>query len=99
MKLMVDAAGTSLDPALVKLFLRMLGVYPPRTVVTLSDGRVAIAIAPDDRDPHRPEVRVLSDTTGKFVTPVDILLADTPELSITGMIDPRRLNIDIDDYL
>lgn len=99
MKLMVDAAGTSLDPALVKLFLRMLGVYPPRTVVMLSDGRVAIALAPDDRDAHRPEVRVLTDATGKFVTPVDMFLADRPELSIAGMIDPRKLNIDIDDYL
>lgn len=98
MKLMVEAAGTSLDPALVKLFTRMLGAYPPRAVLLLSDGSVALSIAPTD-DPYRPVVRVLTDSSGKFVTPADILLTERTDLEVTGLIDPRTLNIDIDDYL
>ncbi len=99
MKLIADAAGTSLDPVLVKLFMRMMGAYPPRSVVLLSDGSVAIVVAPSEADAYRPTVRVLTDPGGKLRTPDDIALTERPDLTITGLIDPRRLNIDIDDYL
>lgn len=99
MKLMVDAAGTSLDPALVMLFVRMMGAYPPRSVVSLSDGSFAIVIAPSEKDPFRPSVRVLTDVAGKFITPTDLLLTERPDLEINGLIEPSKLNIDIDDYL
>ncbi len=99
MKLIVDSSGTSLDPALVKLFLRMMGAYPPRSVVLLSDGSVAIVVAPSEQDAYRPTVRILTDPSGKFITPADVALTERPGLTITGLIDSRRLNIDIDDYL
>jgi HD-GYP domain-containing protein (c-di-GMP phosphodiesterase class II) len=99
MLLMVEAAGTSLDPALVKLFVRMMGAYPPRSVVLLNDGAMALVIAPCAEDPYRPVVRVLTDSSGKFITPTDVYLVERPTLSVMGLIDPRKLNIDIDDYL
>jgi putative nucleotidyltransferase with HDIG domain len=99
MKLIVESSGTSLDPALVKLFLRMMGAYPPRSVVLLSDGSVAIVVAPSEQDAYRPTVRILTDPSGKFITPADVALTERPGLTITGLIDSRRLNINIDDYL
>ena len=99
LELIVDSAGSSLDPTLVQLFVRMMGAYPPRSVVSLSDGSVGIVVAPSESDPYRPLVRVLTDEAGKFVTPVDVLLTDRPDLDVSGLIDPRQLNIDIDDYL
>jgi HD-GYP domain-containing protein (c-di-GMP phosphodiesterase class II) len=99
MRLVVESAGVTLDPSLVKLFVRMIGAYPPRSVVLLSDGRVGIVVEPSTADPFRPVVRVLTDKTGKFVTPEDVPLTELPGVDITGLIDPRRLNIEVDDYL
>jgi len=99
LELLVESAGSSLDPVLVQLFVRMMGAYPPRSVVTLSDGSIGIVIAPSDSDPYRPLVRVLTNPTGRSIAPVDVLLTDRPDLTVQGLIDPRQLNIDIDDYL
>jgi len=97
--LIVESAGSSLDPALVRLFVRMMGAYPPRSVVKLSDGSIGIVVAPSESDPYRPLVRVLTDGAGRFITPTDVLLTEHPALTVQGLIDPRQLNIDIDDYL
>jgi len=42
---------------------------------------------------------VLTNPTGRSITPVDVLLTDRMDLTVQGLIDPRQLNIDIDDYL
>lgn len=45
-----------LDPELVALFIRTLGIFPPGTVVRLSDGSVGMVIAVDSTQLLRPEV-------------------------------------------
>jgi len=97
--LLAESAGTSLDPALVKLFIQMMGLYPPRSVVRLSGDEVAIVLAPDEKDPVRPLVRIIATGAGDFIEPRDIKLVDYPELSVKGCLDPRMLNIEIEDYL
>ena len=97
--LLAQSAGTSLDPTLVRLFIHMMGLYPPRSVVRLSGGEVAIVLTPDERDPLRPVVRVIATGAGAFITPRDIELISYPELSVKGCIDPRALNIEVEDYL
>ncbi|NTU70423.1 MAG: HD domain-containing protein [Coriobacteriia bacterium] len=99
MRVIVESAGSTLDPVLVRLFARMMGAYPPRSVILLSDNRVAVVVAPSEDDPHKPRVRVIANADGTTVTPVEIALDARPELSVLGLIDPATLNIDIDDYL
>ncbi len=99
MQLLVSSAGTSLDPALVRLFVLMMGAYPPRSVVLLSNGSVGIVLSPSANDPFRPQVRMLTDSRGAFVTAIDVDLAERKDLRIEGLIDPKRLNIDLDNYL
>jgi len=77
----------------------MMGLYPPRSVVRLSGGEVAIVLHPDDRDPLNPMVRIIATGAGDFIEPRDIELSKYPELSVKGCLDPRALNIEIDDYL
>lgn len=98
MALIVKSAGSSLDPVLVRLFVRLMGVYPPRSVVRLSEGQIAVVVAPSRTDPLRPLVRVIATDSGEFMEPVDIDLTEVPELSVRGCIDPRLLNIDVDAY-
>ncbi len=58
---LLESAGTEIDSTLVKLFVEMMGLYPPGTVVKLSGGEVCVVYEPPEvgspRD--RPKVRVL----------------------------------------
>lgn len=99
MALLVDSAGTATDPALVRLFVRLMGVYPPRSIVQLADGEIGIVIAANATEPARPVVRVVSSASGEVVEPVDIDLSEDRERSIRACLDPRSVNIDVDTYL
>jgi hypothetical protein len=99
MSLLVQSAGSSLDPSLVKLFVGMLGLYPPRTVVRLTSGEIAIVLRPTDGEPERPTVRIISSATGLLIEPVDIVLAEHRDIMIQECLDPRQINVDVDDYI
>ncbi len=98
MSLLAKGAGSSLDPALVRLFIRLMGTYPPRSVVRLSGGEVAVVLRASELDPMRPVVRVIASPQGDFIEPTELDLTATPEMSVIGCIDPRLLNIDVDSY-
>jgi len=99
MLLLAKSAGSALDPVLVRLFVTLMGLYPPRSVVRLSDGSVAIVLLPADADPMRPKVRIITAPDGEFVTPSDVELVERADLSVSGCLDPRLLNIEVDDYV
>ena len=44
MLMLVRSAGTSLDAGLVRLFITLMGVYPPRSAIRLSTDEVAIVL-------------------------------------------------------
>jgi hypothetical protein len=60
---------------------------------------VAIVLAADADDPARPKVRIITAPDGEFVTPDDIELETTPDVSVVACLDPRTLNVKVDDYL
>ncbi|MDZ4168355.1 MAG: HD-GYP domain-containing protein [Coriobacteriia bacterium] len=99
MSLLAKGAGSALDPVLVRLFIKLMGVYPVGSVVRLSHGQVGIVIAPSDSDPVRPVVRVIASEDGEMIDPMDVDLAISTEISVRGCIDPRLLNIDVEAYL
>jgi len=99
MATLAESAGKTLDAGLVRLFIRVLGVYPPRSVVRLSDGRTAIVMRAGENDPLRPLVRVIAAADGEIVAPADLDLAGQGDVSVTRCLDPELLNINIDDYL
>jgi HD-GYP domain-containing protein (c-di-GMP phosphodiesterase class II) len=94
-----QGSGTAFDPALVRVFVGMMGLYPPRSVVRLSTGEVAIVLAADKADPARPTVRVITAPGGEFVSTRDVLLESEPDISVVACLDPQLLNIKVDDYL
>lgn len=102
MEVLLTNAGTSFDPVLVRLFVRMLGIYPPRSVVRLSSGEVGVVVKPHGEDVTSPTVRVFADPSGAFIEPVDIDLSDAVAAAgrrIDGCLDAAGLNVDVDDYL
>lgn len=46
------------DPALLRTFIRMMGVYPPGSVVQLADGRFAMVVSVNSSRPLKPEVLI-----------------------------------------
>ncbi len=99
MELLARSMGTALDPGLVRLFVNMMGLYPPRSVVRLSDGATAVVARPGTGGPASPVVRVIASASGEMVEPYRLDLAQDGSPAIVRTIDPCDLNIDIDEYL
>jgi hypothetical protein len=67
--------------------------------VRLSSGEVAIVMSPADGEPLKPTVRVITSEGGDLVEPHDVLLAERDDLTVEETLDPRLLNIQVEDYL
>ncbi len=65
MEVLQTQAGKMFDPALVRLFIRMMGAYPPGTRVRLDNGEEALVLKANPEDPIRPIVRVLATDAGE----------------------------------
>jgi HD-GYP domain-containing protein (c-di-GMP phosphodiesterase class II) len=101
MEVLAKNSGSAFDPVLVRLFVQMLGVYPPRSVVRLSTGETGIVFKPGQADVLRPHVRVFADAAGSIIEPydVDLTSAGTAASRIEACIDPTGLNVEVNDYL
>jgi len=86
------------DARLLGLFIRMMGVYPPGSVVELNDGRYALVVSVNSSRPLKPRI-VIHDT---HVPPEEALVVDmeqTPELGIRRSLKPLQLPRAAFDYL
>lgn len=101
MAVLVQDADSAYDPRLVRAFLRVVGVYPPRTVVRLSTGETGVVVASNEKAPTRPVVRLFADEDGELSDPVDVDLAagEREETTITRSLDAAKLNVDPDSYM
>jgi len=76
-----------------------MGVSPPRSIVRLASGEIAIVIQANADSPARPVVRIVAAPSGALIEPTDIDLATTPELTIQACLDPRTVSIDVQAYV
>lgn len=101
MAILAKNAGTAFDPTLVRMFAQMMGIYPPRSVVRLSSGEIAIVIRPSS-DIVMPFVRVITMGDGAFVSPFDVDLSDAGQAGdrrVEMCLDAAALNIEVDEYI
>lgn len=79
-------------------FIRMMGVYPPGSVIELNDGRFAIVVSVNSSRPLRPRI-IVHDPA---VPPHEALVLDleeAPELGIRRSLKPIQLPRAAYDYL
>ncbi|MBL8396198.1 MAG: DUF3391 domain-containing protein [Candidatus Accumulibacter sp.] len=90
---------SAFDPMLLQLFIRAMGVYPPGSIVQLSDGRSAAVIGSAGADkPLRPKVMVYApEVPRRQSIIVDLALDDG--LSIERPLRLQDRTIDELDYL
>ncbi|MDR1732609.1 MAG: HD domain-containing protein [Synergistaceae bacterium] len=73
---MIERAIGDFDTRILRVLLAAIGLYPPGTVVLLSNGKVAIVLETKERDLLCPRVLVCLDESGRRVSPFGILKID-----------------------
>ena len=86
------------DDALLKHFIKSLGIYPPGSVVQLSTGVYAIVISVNPNKPLRPYV-MLHDPLANRNTPKILDLREEPSISISSCLRANQLPEDALAYL
>lgn len=62
--MMLGPLAGRFEPALLWGLVQTVGLYPPGQLVELSDGTLAVVLAPNRRNLERPSVRVIMDAGG-----------------------------------
>ena len=86
------------DAAALNLFIRCMGVYPPGTIVKLSDGTVGMVVAVNSGKPLRPSVLIYDPSVPKSEA-IIIDLIHEPILDITASLKPGQLTPEVYEYL
>ncbi len=86
------------DPRLLQIFVRCLGVYPPGTVVQLSNGLLGMVATINTAKPMRPMVIVYDEDVPKDEAILVDMDAET-DVNIAKAIRPAQLPRDIFNYL
>lgn len=86
------------DPKLLQVLVRCLGVYPPGTVVQLSNGVIGIVATINAARPQRPTVVIFDEQIPKD----DAILIDMEhetDINVAKAIRPSQLPREVYDYL
>jgi putative nucleotidyltransferase with HDIG domain len=81
------------DPAFLAAFIKMLGVYPPGTIVSLSDGSIGLVISSGENSLY-PKVIIYDENLIKDEAEIIDLNPDSG-ISIESSIHPNNLSSDV----
>ena len=83
-----------IDPALLQIFMRTIGLYPTGSLVRLNTRELAVVTNQNPRgDPERPLVKIIADTQGKPVMGKEINLAQDEKRQVLGPEDEVAMGI------
>ncbi len=86
------------DANAMGVFVRCMGVYPPGTVVVLSNGVLGMVVSINSSRPLKPTVMIYDPGVPKEQA-IIIDLEDEPEVSVTRTMRPQQLPQAAYDYL
>jgi len=104
---MLERSGKDFDPALVKIFVNMLGIFPLGTLVLLNSNEMGIVVqtSEDTELIDRPRICLLyySDGDYKKTEVVDLREVDEGtrdfKRTIVKTLDPNEYNINVAEFL
>lgn len=103
---MQELRGKVLEANLVDQFFSVMGVYPPGTLVRLSNGQFGIVVESNRSDIQRPKVRIVRDAKGTDVDELHHLDLATDyrdrgekALTIASSVDAAAEGINTVNYL
>lgn len=98
LSLMFARLRNKFDPKLLQVFIRCLGVYPPGTIVQLSNGVIGMIATVNTAKPMKPVI-VIYDASIPKDEAILIDLERETELSIAKAIRPAQVPGEIYNYL
>ena len=97
--LMFSSRRSQFDPVILATLVKCLGIYPPGTIVRLSDGSIGLVVNVNTGKSLRPQILVYDPD----LRPEDMIILDlaneSDELRITEGIRPAMLPTEILHYL
>lgn len=104
LSIMMERAGTQLDPLLFKFFINMVGVYPIGTLVMLDTKELGLVYESDVVYSDRPKVLVIIDSNGNNVNGPVVDLTEKDDKgrfirTIVKTLDPNKYRINLAEYL
>ncbi|AKU12242.1 hypothetical protein AzCIB_2347 [Azoarcus sp. CIB] len=86
------------DPRMLQAFIRCLGVYPPGTIVQLSNGLIAMVATVNTAKPMKPIIVIYDENIPKEEA-ILVDLAREQDLNIAKAIRPAQVPVEIYNYL
>lgn len=105
LKIIFSERGKYFDTELVEAFIRMVGIYPPGTLVEMTNGEVGIVVSANPHSRLRPKVELVLTADKKIRAPYTInLLEGIPDTSgsvyvIKEGIVNGTYGVDVNDYI
>lgn len=96
--LMYGRRRRQFDEKVLSTFVRCMGVYPPGTIVRLSNERLGVVVSVNSSQPLKPTVMLFDPTVKREAAPM-LELEDEPELVILKTLRPQELPQITRDYL
>jgi putative nucleotidyltransferase with HDIG domain len=87
-----------LNSTMLQVFIRFMGVYPPGSIVSLSNGAIGMVISVSSKSPLKPAVLVYDAGVPKEEAMI-LDLEALPDVTIDRSIRPNLLSPDIFAYL
>ncbi|WP_152205622.1 HD-GYP domain-containing protein [Marinobacter changyiensis] len=78
LRILYRGRGEQFDAEMVEAFIRMMGLYPPGTLIEMTSGEVALVISSHPGKKLKPKVEILLDAHKHPRNPVVIDLANDP---------------------
>ncbi len=98
LSLIFSQLKTRFDSAVLSAFIRMMGVYPPGSVVQLVDERYAMVVAVNSARPLKPRVFVHDRSIARHEALI-LDLESTPNVGIRRSVKPASLPRESLEYL
>lgn len=86
------------DVKQLNVFIRCLGIYPPGTIVNLSNEMTGMVVSVNSGKPLRPCILVYDATVPKAEAIIIDLLHE-PDINVTSSMKPKELPLEIYNYL
>lgn len=86
------------DDRLLKLFIKRLGVYPPGSLIQLSNDMIGLVVSVNPEQPLRPNVMVYDPTVPKDSALIVSLEVEN-EMKVVKSIRPAQLSRQVHQYL
>ena len=96
--LMFKQHGARFDAVALKAFIRVMGIYPPGSLVQLEDQRYGLVLGMNPGQPLKPTL-ILYDAAVPKSEALILDLQQEPRLSIGKSLRPAQLPIEVLEYL